>query len=485
MRPNLLLRAALAGVLSASPALAQQHVDILIRGGTIVDGTGSPQRAGDVGIRGDRITFIGNAAASKITATRTIDATGLIVAPGFIDPHTHTAGDLSNPSTRANLAYLMQGVTTVVTNNDGGGPIDIAAQLAGWKKHGIGTNAAVYIGEGSVRSAVMGMSDAAPTAPQLDSMEAIVARGMDAGAIGMSTGLYYAPGSYAKTSEIVNLAKVAAAKGGMYDSHIRDESSYTIGLIAAVAEAIQIGREAHLPVHISHIKALGVDVWGQSDTVIALIKNARAQGLNVGASQYPYTASGTSVGASLLPRWAEAGGRDSLRARVADPAIRARLVADMENNMRRRGGASTLLISSSKDTSILGKRLDAIARARGVSPVEAGLQIILAGDASVASFNMKDSDIENFMVQDFISTDSDGSEGHPRKYGTFPKLLREYVYTKHVLTLPQAVHRSSALTAQQLGLKDRGTLATGAFADVIVFDPNTVADRSTYEKPTL
>ncbi len=485
MRPNLLLRAALAGVLCASPALAQQNVDILIRGGTIVDGTGSPQRAGDVGIRGDRITFIGNAAASKITATRTIDATGLIVAPGFIDPHTHTAGDLSKMSTRANLAYLMQGVTTVVTNNDGGGPIDIATQLAGWKKNGIGTNAAVYIGEGSVRSAVMGMSDAAPTAAQLDSMRAIVGRGMDAGAIGMSTGLYYAPGSYAKTSEIIDLAKVAAAKGGMYDSHIRDESSYTIGLIAAIAEAIQIGREAHLPVHISHIKALGVDVWGQSDTVIALIKNARAQGLNVGASQYPYTASGTSVGASLLPRWAEAGGRDSLRARVADPATRARLVADMENNMRRRGGASTLLISSSKDTSILGKRLDAIAMARGVSPVEAGLQIILAGDASVASFNMKDSDIENFMVQDFISTDSDGSEGHPRKYGTFPKLLREYVYTKHVLTLTQAVHRSSELTAQQLGLKDRGTLATGAFADVIVFDPNTVADRSTYEKPTL
>jgi N-acyl-D-aspartate/D-glutamate deacylase len=157
----------------------------------------------------------------------------------------------------------------------------------------------------------------------------------------------------------------------------------------------------------------------------------------------------------------------------------------MEENMRRRGGASTLLISATKDTSILGKRLDAIARQRGVSPVEAGLQIILAGDASVASFNMKDSDIENFMVQDFISTDSDGSEGHPRKYGTFPRILREYVYTKHVLTLPQAVHRSSALAAEQLGLVDRGTLATGKFADVIVFDPATVADRSTYEQPTL
>ena len=485
MRVPLLLRAALAGVLSASPALAQQNVDILIRGGTIVDGKGAPQRAGDVGIRGDRIVFVGNAAASKVTAARTIDAAGMIVAPGFIDPHTHTAGDLSKPQTKGNLAYLMQGVTTVVTNNDGGGPVDIGAQLAGWKKNGIGTNAAVYIGEGSVRAAVMGMSDKAPTPAQMDSMKALVARGMDDGAIGMSTGLYYAPGSYAKTDEIIELAKVAGAKGGMYDSHIRDESSYTIGLIGAINEAIRIAREAHIPVHISHIKALGVDVWGQSDTVIALIKAARAEGLNVAASQYPYTASGTSVGASLLPRWAEAGGRDSLRARVADPATRARLVADMEENMRRRGGASTLLISATKDTSILGKRLDVIARQRGLSPVEAGLQIILAGDASVASFNMKDSDIENFMRQDFISTDSDGSEGHPRKYGTFPKILREYVYTKHVLTLPQAIHRSSALAAAQLGFVDRGTLAPGQFADVIVFDPKTVADRSTYEQPTL
>src|SRR5258708_6516340 len=332
-----LVRGSLVALLAAPRALAQQHVDILIRGGTIVDGSGGRGGKGDVGIRGDRITFIGNAATSKVSATRTIDAAGLIVAPGFIDPHTHTGGDLSSPRTKSNLPYLMQGVTTVVTNNDGGGPVDIAAQLSGWTRDGIGTNAAVYVGEGSVRRKVMGMSDAVPTPAQLDSMKAIVTRGMDAGAIGMSTGLYYAPGSYATTEEIIELAKVAAAKGGMYDSHIRDESSYTIGLVGAIAEAIRIGRDANLPVHISHIKALGADVWGQSDTVIALIRNARAQGLDVGASQYPYTASGTSVGASLLPRWAEAGGRGSLRARVGDPATRARLVAEMEANMRRRG----------------------------------------------------------------------------------------------------------------------------------------------------
>ncbi|MDB4876671.1 MAG: N-acyl-D-amino-acid deacylase [Gemmatimonadetes bacterium] len=483
--PKFSLGAAIAAILVACPLYAQQQVDILIRGGTIVDGSGGPARAGDVGIRGDRITFIGNAATSRVAATKTINAKGLIVAPGFIDPHTHTGGDLSNAQRKSNLPYLMQGVTTVITNNDGGGPVNIGAQLAEWTNNGIGTNAAVYIGQGSVRGAVLGMSDGAPTAAQLDSMRAIVARGMDQGAIGMSTGLYYAPGSYAPTEEVIALAKVAAGKNGIYDSHIRDESSYTVGLIGAINEVIRIGREAHMPVHVSHIKALGTDVWGQSDTVIALIKTARAQGIDVTASQYPYTASGTSVGASLLPRWAEAGGRDSLRARVADPATRARLVSEMANNMRRRGGAASLLITNTRDSSILGKRLDAIAKQRGVSPIEAGLQIILAGDASVASFNMNDKDIEKFMKQDFVFTDSDGSDGHPRKYGTFPKLLREYVYTKHVLTLPQAVRRSSASTAKFLGFKDRGSLAVGSYADVIAFDPATVADRSTYEQPTL
>lgn len=475
--------AALASTPASLPA--QQQVDLLIRGGTVVDGTGSPGRVADVGIRGDRIAFIGDAARSRVSAARFVDAKGLVVAPGFVDPHTHTGGDLSSAQRKANLAYLMQGVTTVVTNNDGGGPVDIGAQLAGWKRNGIGTNAAVYIGHGTVRGAVLGMSDAAPTGAQLDSLRAFVARGMDAGAIGLSTGLYYAPGSYATTEEVIELSKVAASKGGIYDSHIRDESSYNIGLIGAVAEVVRIAREARIPAHISHIKALGADVWGQSDTIIALMRNARKDGIDVTASQYPYTASGTSVGASLLPRWAEAGGRDSLRARVADPATRARLVKEMEENMRRRGGAGTLLITSTRDTSIRGKRLDAIARGRGVSPVDAGLQIILAGDASVASFNMTDADIDRLMVQDFIFTDSDGSDGHPRKYGTYPKLLREYVYRRRVLTLPQAIRRSSAAPAAFLGFKDRGTLAEGAFADVIVFDPETVADRATYEQPTL
>jgi len=319
----------------------------------------------------------------------------------------------------------------------------------------------------------------------MDSMKKLVAHGMDDGAIGMSTGLFYAPGSYSSTEEVIELAKVAATKGGRYDSHIRDESSYSVGLLAAVAEVIRIGREARMPVHISHIKALGVDVWGQSDTVIALMRKARAEGIDITASQYPYTASGSSVGASLLPRWAEIGGGDSLRARLSDPATRQRMVVEMTDNLRRRGGANSLLITGGRDSTIRGKRLDEIARMWSTTPIEAAIRIIQNGGASVASFNMNEKDIVNFMKQDFISTDSDGSGGHPRLYGAFPKFFREYVGEKKVMSLPKAVQRSSSASAKMLGIRERGTLTLNHFADVIVFDPAEFADRATYEEPTL
>jgi N-acyl-D-aspartate/D-glutamate deacylase len=461
------------------------EVDLLITGGTVVDGTGAPRRVADVGIRGDRIAFVGDAASGSVTAARTLDATGLVVAPGFIDPHTHTTGDLSSAERHANLDYLMQGVTTVVTGNDGSSPLDIGDTFAQWTRDGIGPNAALFIGEGSVRLKVMGMSDAKPTATELDSMRALVAKGMRDGALGLSTGLYYAPGSYASTEEVVQLAKVAASHGGIYDTHMRDESSYNVGLVGAVDEAIRIGREAGIPVHISHIKALGVDVWGESDTVIALIDSARAHGVQVAACQYPYTASGTSIGASLLPRWAEAGGRDSLLARMRDSATRAKLETDMTENLRRRGGADALLITSREDSTLTGKTLAKVADEWKVSPIEAALQIVRNGDAGVASFNMKESDIDNFMKQPWVATCSDGSSGHPRKYGTFPRKLRQYVYEKHLLTLEQAVHASSGLTARILHLDSRGTLAQGKYADVIIFDSATVRDRATYEEPRL
>ncbi len=429
---------------------------------------------------------MGDAAKSNVTARRTIDARGLIVAPGFIDPHTHALEDLSSndPKRRANVDYLMQGVTTVITGNDGGGPYEVARTLEKWRADGIGSNGALLVGYGTVRQAVMKMSDVAAAGPQLDSMRALVDKGMREGALGMSTGLYYAPQSYSTTEEVIEMAKVAARQGGIYDTHLRDESSYTVGLLGAIRETIRIGREAGMPVHISHIKALGTDVWGRSDSAIAIIEAAQAGGQKVTANQYPYTASGSSVGASLLPRWAEVGGRDSLRARVADAATKARLVTDMTENLRRRGGAAALLISSTRDTSILGKTLEQVAKARNITPVEAAIQIVVAGDASVASFNMNEKDIEAFMRRPWVMTGSDGSSGHPRKYGTFPKKWAEYVQAKKILTPEAFVKQSSALTAETFGIKDRGVLARGKFADVVVFDGATFRDRATYQKPT-
>jgi N-acyl-D-amino-acid deacylase len=466
----------------ASPSRAQS-LDLVIRNGSVLDGSGSPAQQVDIGIRGDRVVLIGKNLRQK--ARRVIDAHGLVVAPGFIDPHTHTFEDLSNPATSRNDAYLMQGVTTVATGNDGSSPLQIGDALKKWAQQGIGTNAALFIGQGSVRSAVMGMSDAKPTSEQMDSMKALVERGMKDGAIGMSTGLYYAPGSYSSTEEVIALAKVAAANGGIYDTHMRDESTYNIGLLASVRETIRIGREAQMPVMISHIKALGRDVWGQSTQVIALVDEARAAGVRVTASEYPYDASGTSVEAALIPRWAEVGGSAALLQRIGDSAVRPRLMAEMQKNLDRRGGPESLLITAAPDKEFIGKTLARIAQQRGTSPIEAALTIIQKGGADVASFNMQQTDIKNFMRQDWVMTCSDGSPGHPRKYGTFPEKLRKYVFDEHVITLPFAIRSSTSLPAETLGLKDRGLLKTGYFADVVVFDPKTIRARSTYEQPKL
>ncbi len=475
----------------ATPA-SEQSLDLLFEGGQVVDGSGSPARRADVGIRGDRIVFVGDAAQAKLRAARTINASGLIVAPGFIDPHTHTGPDLSDPARSSNLPYLMQGVTTVVVGNDGAGPDRVAEMLSKWQQQGIGTNAALYVGHGTVRREVMGMADAAPTPEQLEQMKALVAKAMDEGALGLSTGLFYVPGSFAKTDEVIELAKVAAAKGGIYDTHMRDEDSYSIGLLGSIKATIRIGREAKIPVHISHIKALGPAVWGKSVDAIRLIREARAQGLDVTADQYPYTGSGTDLVASLLPHWAQAGGREEMLVRLRDASLRQRLVAEMAENLQRRGGADSLLFTSSAAPDLLGKTLASVARERKLSPVEAALALITEsaekntrGRLAVASFNMSERDVERFMRQDFVMTGSDGSPGHPRKYGTFPRKIRVYVFEKKIITLPFAVHASSALTAQTLHLRDRGLLRPGAFADVIVFDPATIADRATYEKPEV
>jgi len=486
LRRALLATASAACTIVFAPSSPHaQTVDVLITGGRVVDGTGTAARVTDIGIRGDRITFVGDAKARGVQATRTIDARGLIVAPGFIDPHAHVSPELGRAGASRLEGYLLQGVTTVLTGNDGGGPVDVGGTLKRWSDLGIGPNAGVFIGQGSVRGSVVGSRDVRPTPVQLDSMRALVRKAMQDGAIGMSAGLFYAPGSFAKTEEVIELAKELKPFDGVYDTHQRDESSYDIGLLASTREAMRIGKEAGIKLNISHIKALGVDVWGRSDSLIAMIRAARARGDRVWADQYPYTASGTSVTASLVPRWAEDGGNAALLARFNTDSLTPRLRKAMEDNMRRRGGAESLLLTSGRDSSIRGKTLAQVATQMQLDPISAAIAVIRNGGASVASFNMNPKDIDALAREPWVMTGSDGSDGHPRKFGTFPKKLREFVFDRKILTLEAMVKQSAALPAEVFGLKDRGILREGAFADVIVFDPATVKDNSTYIQPTL
>ncbi len=471
------------GLLAAALALGggapPERVDLIIRGGTIYTGDGAPF-TGDVAVKGDRIRAVGPRLTYR--AAKVIDARGMIVAPGFIDPHTHVGGDLASDDGQTRLvpAFLMQGVTTAVIGNDGGGERDVAGVLGRWRTRPVGINYATFVGFGSVRRAVVGLEDRAPLPDQLELMKGIVAHAMCEGALGLSTGLFYAPQSFARTDEVVALAREAGRRGGLYDSHIRDESSYSIGLAAAVDEAIAVGRQAGLPVNISHIKALGVDVHGQAPAIIARIEAARAAGQRVTADQYPWTASGTSLAAALVPRWAQDGGRTALLRRFDDLAVAARLRGEMAENMRRRGGAQALLITEGAQR---GRRLSEVAGTG--DPVAAAIAVIRVADPAVASFNMAEADIAAFMARPWVMTGSDASAGHPRVYGSFARKYAEYVVRRRVLTLREFIERSTSLTADTFGIAERGRLRAGAFADIVVFDPATYAERATYEQPTL
>ena len=472
-------------LISAPPA---DTVDLLVRGGTVYDGRGGPPRRVDIGIRGERIVFLGDAAGAGIVAGRTIDAAGLIVAPGFIDPHTHSFEGLPNLSEerRRNPGALMQGVTTVVTGADGRGPLEVAQVLSEAERLGIGVNTYALTGFGSARSRVMGSSSAPATAVQIDSMKSLIAKAMREGAFGVGSGLFYAPQSYATTEEVIAVLKGATPYGGVYDTHQRDESSYTIGLLNSVREAIRIGRETGLTTNLGHVKALGVDVWGKADSVLLLMREARAAGHMVVADQYPWTASGTSLGASLLPRWSQAGGRDSLLLRIADPPTRTRILAEMTENLRRRGGDSTLLLTgrSAAARTLTGKTLKEVAAERNAGAVETALELIRTiGDIGVASFNMNERDIETFMKDPYVMTGSDGSGGHPRLYGTYPRKIRRYVLDKPVITMERMIQASSGQVAEVYGIPDRGTLEPGRFADVIIFDPRIIREEATYVEP--
>lgn len=468
----------LAGCVSA-PAPIQ--ADLLIRGGTVYPGGAEPF-VGDVAVRGERIVAVGKRLSA--TAARIIDARGLIVAPGFIDPHAHVESWLTAGEAQKRFAapFLLQGVTTTLVGNDGFGPVDVKPLLASAAARPVGINYAVFTGFGSIRSTVIGDTRRAPTPGELAEERALVRTALCDGAIGLSTGLFYAPQSFAETAEVVALAQVAGALGGVYDTHLRDEGSYGAGLAASVDEAIAIAREARIAVHISHIKALGVDVHGQAPTVVAKIERARAEGLDITANQYPWQASGTSLVAALVPLWAQDGGRAAMLRRFDDPALRQRLVTEIGENLRRRGGPASLVVVEGRWK---GERLGAIAKQLALDPVRAAMAAIRAGDAATVSFNMAPADIATFMRQPWVVTGSDASTGHPRSYGSYAEKYAVYVRDVKLLTLREFIDRSSATTARIFNLEDRGRLYPGALADIVVFDPATYAARATYERPEL
>ncbi len=457
-------------------------MEILIDGGSVYSGRkGDSLAVKDVGISGDRIVFVGDAVEAGVSAETVLDASGMIVSAGFIDPHTHSRAELISSDKNANLNYLYQGVTTAFNGNDGDGFVDIAAQRERLEANGMGTNTALYTGHGKLRRRVMGGEDRAASAEELEQMAELVRDAMRAGALGLSTGLFYAPGSFSDTEEVIVLARAAAEFGGVYDTHLRDESNYNIGVVASVEEAIEIGRAAGIAVHIAHIKALGVDVWGQSEAIIERIEAARSQGRQVTADQYPWRASGTHMRNALLPKHLLEGERNDYLERLRNAELSATDLAAVHENLRRRGGPDSLLVVVADDTSIVGLTLAEIATARETPPVETALDIIRRGPTRVASFNMNPQDIEAFMVRDWVMTSSDGTDGHPRKYASFPEKYRGYVIERKLLTVEEFLYRSSALTADTFGLPDRGRIENGKIADVIVIDPDAFAPTADFD----
>jgi len=324
------------------------------------------------------------------------------------------------------------------------------------------------------------MGDKKATSEEISKMKSLMLEEMNAGAFGMSTGLYYAPGSYSDTEEIIALARIVGEKEGIYDTHLRDESSYSVGLIKAIEEAIEIGRQAKLPIHISHIKCLGADVWNQSNQIIKLIEKSRIAGIDVTANQYPYDASSTSLNGAVVPRWAESGGKDSLFIRYKQPKIKSRILLDTKKNIARRGGPDKLLIVKADDQEYVGKNLLELAKTLNLNPEEAVYKILRTGIVKVVSFNMITEDITNFMKQPWLVTGSDGNTGHPRKYGTFPRKYNKYVKQDNVIDIATFINNSTSKTAEIFEIPMRGQLKEGYYADIIVFNPDTFKDIADY-----
>ncbi|MHB1421718.1 MAG: N-acyl-D-amino-acid deacylase family protein [Gemmataceae bacterium] len=463
------------------------QADVVVRGATVYDGSGAAGVVGDVAIRGERIVAVGR--FTVVGKPRILEGKGLAAAPGFLDLHTHSDYPLQRPATRANRCYLHQGVTTVVTGNCGAGPVDAAKYFHTLESGKIGTNVIHQVPHNDVRQRVMKNANRAPTADELRRMEELVDRAMKDGAWGLSTGLIYNPGTYAKTDELIALARVAARHGGFYASHIRDEGT---GVLGAIDEALTIGRAAGLPVHISHLKASGRRAWGRAADEIALIEKARKSGQAVSADQYPYVASSTSLKATLIPISFREGSDKEYRARLSDAEQLARLRPFLERGIQSHlDGKDIRIARYAPKPAWQGKDLAAIAASEQKPAADIVLEIERNDGAQIVIFSMNEEDVRLIMRQPFVATASDGASmlpssdtvPHPRSYGCFPRKIGRYAIEDKILPLEQAIRSASGLPADILLLPERGYLKANYFADLVVFDPQTFRDTATFDKP--
>ena len=471
--------------------LAQDNYDVIIAGGKIIDGSGNPWYEADVGIIGERVTAIGNLGAAS--ATTLIDATGLIVAPGFIDPHTHAIRGIFDVPTAESA--LLQGVTTLTEGNDGSSPFPIDEHYQAIIEKQISPNWAVFVGQGTIRSIVIGSDDRDATPAEMQRMQDMVAQAMEQGALGISTGLFYVPGSFTPTSEVIALSKVAAAYDGIYISHMREEAAQ---LIDSVEETIRLGVEANIPVQITHHTGIGTENYGASVDSLRLVDEARARGIDVTIDQYPYTASQTGI-VALIPQWAQEGGNERLLERIASPETRGTVKAAIgDKRLYDRGGGNpenVVISRNPRDRSMEGKNLAELTIEAGMSPTpenaaDVVMDIVTAGGATAVYHAIGPEDVDRIMRHPATAIGSDGplsvfgvGAPHPRQYGTFARVLGHFVRERGVITLEDAVRKMSSLTAQRLGIRDRGLLAENYYADIAVFDADEVIDMATFEEP--
>lgn len=468
----------------------QESCDLLLTNGRIIDGTGNNWYYGSVAIRNGKIAAVGR--QLHFTASKTIDVRGLVIAPGFIDVHTH----LEEDETKDPLAqsFIYDGVTTCITGNCGSSNTDIGNYLRWVDSLRMSINVASLIGHNDVRKAVMGRANRDATAQELAAMEKLVEKAMQDGAVGLSTGLIYIPGTYTKTPEIAALARVAARFNGVYATHMRDEAD---SVTQAIEEAISIGRQAGIPVQISHFKLSGQQNWGRSKETLALVAAARKEGLEVTIDQYPYTASSTSI-STLIPDEILADGQDSIKARLQRPEVRDYVISSMLKKLKKRKlkhFSYAVVAYYRADTTYNGKSIETINKMLGRKhtareEAQTVIDIMMAGGASAVFHGMGEEDVKRIMQYPFNMFASDASirvlnagMPHPRGYGTNARVLARYVREQNVLSLEEAVRRMTSLPAQKFELHNRGLLQPGFAADIVVFDPNTVQDQSTFEKP--